>query len=436
MPRKPKVRTLAALAISKLIVRKQTLTTILPGYITRLQDKKDQAFLQEICYGVMRQYFLLEFLLEILLEKPIKPKDNDIKALLMTGLYQGIFLRTPPHAMVSATVDACEELRKPWAKNLVNALLRRYQRESEDLLLTARNNLSARYSHPGWLLDILMKEYPDSWQEICNQNNQYPPMYLRVNMSKTSRNDYLNLLSQTGIEGVATPYTLSGIKLKHPVDVYELPDFDHGSVSVQELAAQFAPQLLDLAPGQRVLDACAGPGGKLAHIVESGSQFKEVVAIENDEFRYKRLLQTMERLQLRATVIYADARKIDVWWKGEKFDRILLDAPCSATGVIRRHPDIKVLRTPEEIKAVTILQNELLNTLWPLLNTGGKLLYITCSILRDENDNQIGNFLSLHKNIKIIGIDADWGTKTNYGRQILPGQNGMDGFYYACLQKV
>lgn len=436
MAKKPTARALAALVISKLVTRKLTLTVILPDYLARLTDKKDQSFLQELCYGVIRHYYLLEFILDNLLEKPLKSKDSDIKALLMAGLYQEIFLRTPPHATVSATVDACVELNKPWAKNLVNALLRRLQRESEYLLPKADCNLSTRYSHPDWLLDILRRDYPESWQNICEHNNQRPPMYLRVNTQKITRNSYLDLLEQAGISASSTRYSQAGIKLVEPVNVQELPEFDHGFVSVQELAAQFTPELLDIMPGLRVLDACSAPGGKLAHILEYEPELKEVVAIEKDAFRYERVKQTLKRLQLEACLINADARNIDVWWNGEKFDRILLDAPCSATGVIRRHPDIKVLRTPEEIKTVRALQHELLNVLWPLLNTGGKLLYVTCSILNDENDIQIENFIQQHNDTKIIGVNVNWGTSTKFGKQILPGQDDMDGFYYACLQKI
>ena len=436
MSKKPQTRALAALAISKLLTRKQTLTVILPDYTIRLQEKKDRAFLQELCYGVVRHYFLLEFILDNLLEKPLKPKDSDIKVLIMSGLYQGIFLGTPAHALVSASVEACDELRKSWAKKLVNAILRKYLRESQQLHTKSKQNPVARYSHPEWLLEFFKQDYPDTWQQICEENNQYPPMFLRVNTREISRDEYLGKLVQKNINAMAAPYSVTGIKLEKPVDIHELPGFDQGMVSVQDLAAQLTPQILDIKPGQRVLDACAAPGGKLAHILEYEPQLEKVVAVENDANRYERLIQTLERLNLEADIKLADTRKTDTWWDGEKFDRILLDAPCSATGVIRRHPDIKLLRTPDEINPVAKLQNELLHTLWPLLITGGKLLYVTCSTLKKENDLQITNFLEHQNNVKVIEINAVWGIKTEFGRQILPGQDNMDGFYYACLQKI
>lgn len=430
-------RAIAALVIQRLLGKQQTLSSILPEYLNRLVHKKDQALAQELCYGVMRWYFQLDFLLGILIDKNIKAKDTDIKALLLMGLYQFIYLRTPPHAVVSATVEACNELNKGWAKGLVNAVLRRYQRESEYLLKKVEADLSAQYSHPEWLLDILKNNYPDCWQDIVTANNSYPPMTLRVNPGQVARDTYLTMLNQAGITAnQAPPWLPAGIVLDHPVAVDKLPEFMNGYVSVQDLAAQLTPGLLDLKPQLRVLDACAAPGGKLAHILESEPGLTEAVGIESDQFRFDRLQQTLDRLQLKARLIHADARETAAWWDGVEFDRILLDAPCSATGVIRRHPDIKVLRTQADIETVITVQRELLSALWPLLKTGGKLLYVTCSILDSENDQQIRDFLNKHTDARIIMIDADWGINTHHGRQILPGQNNMDGFYYACVQKT
>lgn len=430
-------RAIAALVIQELLSNQQKLSTILPEYLAPLTGKKDRALAQELCYGVMRWYFQLDYLLGLLVDKKIKAKDTDIKALLFIGLYQFIHLRTPPHAVVSATVEACNELDKSWAKSLVNAVLRRYQRESEYLLDNIESNLAAQCSHPEWLLKILQENYPEFWQEIVIANNVYPPMTLRVNFRKTTCEAYLAMLNEAGITAKLTSAcTPAGIILDSPVDVDRLPQFRNGFASVQDLAAQLTPQLLDLCPAQRVLDACAAPGGKLAHILEYESGISETVAVEWDRLRFERLHQTLDRLQLHARLIQADARDTAAWWDGVEFDRILLDAPCSATGVIRRHPDIKVLRTPEDIETVTIIQSELLSSLWPLLKTGGKLLYVTCSVLTAENDHQIGKFLDKHTNVRIELINADWGMATCHGRQILPGQNNMDGFYYACLQKT
>lgn len=434
---RPGARAIAALVIQKLISKQQTLTSLLPDYLCRLDEKKDRALVQELCYGVMRWYFQLDYLHGLLIEKKIKSKDADIKALLFIGLYQFIHLRTPPHAVVSATVEACNELNKSWAKGLVNALLRRYQRESEHLLRKVGANDVAHYSHPEWLLDVLKNDYPDNWREIVTSNNNYPPMVLRINPGKVTREAYLDMLKEARIDAIPAPdWTPCGIILKDSVDVDKLPQFREGYVSVQDLAAQLTPQLLDIRPAQRVLDACAAPGGKLAHMLEYEPKIIEATGVESERSRYEKLQQTLDRLQLRARLIQADARETAAWWDGVEFDRILLDAPCSATGVIRRHPDIKVLRTPEDIEAVRIIQRELLSSLWPLLKSGGKLLYATCSILASENDQQIGEFLNNRTNARVDVINTAWGMATQYGRQILPGQNNMDGFYYACLQKI
>lgn len=429
-------RAIAALAITEIFTQGQTLSSLLPSFLKRLADPRDQAFVQELCYGVLRWYFRLDFILRALLRKDLKPKDTDIKALILLGLYQLGHLRTPPHAAVSATVDACDDLHKSWAKNLVNALLRKYQRDSNYLLSLADQNIVAKYAHPRWLLEYLQQDYPMHWRAIGEANNHYPPMYLRVNSQKTSRPEYLAMLTEANIQAEETPLSPTGIRLSKGIDIDLLPEFMNGYVSVQDLAAQLAPPLLDLHPGYRVLDACAAPGGKLSHILELEPGLIATVAVESDAYRFERLRQTLDRLQLAATLIHADARAINQWWDGLQFDRILLDAPCSATGVIRRHPDIKILRQPGDIADVTQIQAELLSALWPLLKSGGKLLYVTCSILTSENDSQIRAFTEKHPDARSIIIHTEWGLPTACGRQILPGQFDMDGFYYACLEKI
>ena len=436
MPGNLSVRAAAAKIISLVIRQNRTLTVLLPGYLQQFTDKKDQAFVQELCYGISRWYYQLEHILNRLLDKNIKPKDTDIKVLAMAGIYQFMHLRTPPHAIVAETVEACSEIGKPWAKKLLNGLLRRYQREHALLIKDMESCPSAKYSHPEWLLNMFKTDYPDSWEQICIANNSRPPMYIRINKLKTTREKYLALLSKAGINGNITPYSPDGIKLEVPVDINKLPEFWNGYASVQEYAAQLILQLLEPENNQYLLDACAAPGGKLAHILENNPQQTQVVAIEPDELRLEKLQQTLDRLQLKAGIIHVDARDVESWWDGIHFDRILLDVPCSATGVIRRHPDIKLLRTPEDIETVVILQKELLSALWPLLKPGGKLLYVTCSILKQENDQQIHDFLIYHNDVKPVPVNAAWGTATPFGRQILPGQDDMDGFYYACLQKT
>ena len=429
-------RAIAALVITGVLTRSLILSSLLPSFSDRLVDPRDQAFTQELCYGVLRWYYRLDYILQFLLTKNLKSKDTDIKALILIGLYQLIFLRTPPHAAVSATVDACNDLYKPWAKKLVNALLRTYQRDSDRLQSLVDKDNTAKYAHPRWLLEYLQQDYPDQWQAISEANNHYPPMFLRVNGRKISCPEYLARLAAANIEAKEIPFSPAGIRLTKAMDVNDLPEFQNGYVSVQDLAAQLASPLLDLKPGQRVLDACAAPGGKLTHILELDPGLIEVVAVENDAVRFERLCQNLDRVQFPATLIQADARATKRWWNGVPFDRILLDAPCSATGVIRRHPNIKVLRQPEDITGITQIQSELLSALWPLLKSGGKLLYVTCSILSPENDNQIRTFTAKHPDARLTMIKAEWGLTTACGIQTLPGQFDMDGFYYACLEKI
>ena len=257
-----------------------------------------------------------------------------------------------------------------------------------------------------------------------------------MNSHVTNREHYLKKLEAAGIEGQASSLNGNGIVLTHPVSVDILPDFSEGHISVQDLAAQLAIPLLDPQPGERILDACSAPGGKLAHLLENMPTLDEAVAIEMEPHRFKKLVSTLDRIRLKATLIQNDARAPNNWWDNKPFDRMLIDAPCSASGVIRRHPDIKYLRTPENIQNATVLQAEILNALWPLLKKGGKLLYITCSIFKAENDDQIAAFINKHHDVKAIPIQASWGKATRYGRQILPGENAMDGFYYAQLYKT
>ncbi|MBI4005140.1 MAG: 16S rRNA (cytosine(967)-C(5))-methyltransferase RsmB [Gammaproteobacteria bacterium] len=429
-------RAIAAQAIAEILTRGQTLSFLLPSFLEHLVNPKDQAFAQELCYGVFRWYYRLDFILQVLLTKELKPKDIDIRVLILVGLYQLGYLRTPPHAAVSATVDACDDLRKPWAKKLVNALLRKYQRDSDRLHLIIDKNNAAKYAHPTWLLEYLQRDYPDRWPAITDANNHHPPMFLRVNYRKTTRSDYMARLETAHIKAEETNFSTAGIRLSKPMNVDELPEFKSGYVSVQDLAAQLSAPLLDLKSGQRVLDACAAPGGKLTHILELEPGLSDIVAIEYDAIRYEQLRRTLDRVHLTATLVHADARESEKWWDGIPFDRILLDAPCSATGVIRRHPDIKVLRKPENIAGATQIQYELLSTLWPLLKRGGKLLYVTCSILSPENDHQIRAFSANHPDAKPMTINGEWGLTTAYGIQTLPGQFDMDGFYYACLEKT
>jgi 16S rRNA (cytosine967-C5)-methyltransferase len=337
-------------------------------------------------------------------------------------------LRVPEHAAVSATVDAAHLLGRPDAAPLVNAVLRRFQRERAELDAALATIPEARFSHPAWLIEELASDWPDDWEHILEANNAQAPMWLRVNEQRCSRDAYLERLRTSGIGASAAADVATAIVLDTPRPVDSLPGFAAGHVSVQDVAAQRAAAFLDLAAGQRVLDACAAPGGKTGHILEACPGLAELWAVDRNEARLARVRENLDRLGLTAKVVTGDATRPADWWDGRPFDRILLDAPCSATGVIRRHPDIKVLRRPEDVARAVELQADLLRALWPLLREGGRIVYATCSVLRRENDAQIAAFQGSQP-------AGGPGTVVASRCQTLPGETNGDGFYYACLQK-
>lgn len=408
--------------------------------VTGLDDARDRAFVQELCFGVLRWLPRLRFQLSRLLDKPLKTTDADIDCLLLAGLYQILELNTPDHAAVSASVNAAQELGKPWAGKLVNAVLRRAARERETLQALAGLPPAASLAHPKWLLKALQQAWPDDWQAIATANNQRPPLFIRVHRGRVARERYLQLLAAAGLKGTPHAQVESAIRIEPAVTADALPGFAEGLVSVQDAAAQLAAGLLELRPGQRVLDACAAPGGKTAHILETEPQLDTLVAVDNKPERLARLRNGLERLQLTggcATIECqnADASQPEDWWDGRLFDRILLDAPCTGTGVIRRHPDIKYHRDRAAIETAAATQARLLDALWPLLAPSGKLLYATCSVLPVENSDAIAGFLARQHGARALTIDAPWGRPVAHGRQILPGNSDMDGFFYACLNK-
>ncbi len=413
-----------------------SLSDALPMKLMKVNDARDQAFIQALCYGVCRWYFRLSAILKILMPKALKAKDHDVNALLLIGLYQLIDMRVPEHAAVAETVQAAQECKKSWAKNLINAVLRNYLRRREEIEQALQNNYSARFAHPIWLMDQIKKEWPETWQAILTANNEHPPFVLRVNQRNITREAYLKKLAEHSLQATPLLETSAGIMLAQPVEVTELPGFLQGDVSVQDGAAQLAASLLQLAPKQRVLDACAAPGGKTTHIFELQPDLQELVAIDISEERLNAVQDNLTRLQMRATLKVADAGDTSSWWDKKCFDRILLDAPCSATGVIRRHPDIKLLRQPDDIKKLAAEQRRILNALWPLLQPDGLLVYTTCSILAEENTQTLQAFLAAHEEAEEVKITATWGRECLIGRQILPGMaEGMDGFYFAVLRK-
>ena len=425
-------RTLAAKALLRVVTEGVSLTDALEEILPSIPTDVDRAFVQALCYGVARWYVRLDFILGRLASKPIR--DGEVRLLALLGLFQLEYTRVKAHAAVAETVSAAGH--KPWAKPLLNGILRTFQRERERLLALADADECAAYSHPAWLIGKIRKSWPAQRFAILEQANRQPPMMLRVNLSQGCRSAYLEGLRQAGLAAQACRFAESGITLASPVAVQALPGFKTGAVSVQDESAQLAVGLLQLDAGLRVLDVCAAPGGKTLHILESRSDLGEVVALDLAAERLAKLNDNLARAGLRARVLCGDAASPEAWWDNRPFDRILLDAPCSATGVIRRHPDIKLLRLPEDLARLVAMQRRILDRIWPLLASGGLLVYATCSILKEENEANIAAFMALHPDAKEVPIASGWGMPRPHGRQILSGEDGMDGFYYACLTKL
>lgn len=433
----PNPRALAATLLAKVITEKQSLTAVLKNAFSDHLTHQDRALLQALCYGVMRYLPQLQLLAQQLLSKPLKAKDQDIYCLLLSGFYQLVHMRIPAHAAVMETVTACDALQKTWAKALINGVLRRFLREQEQHLTEIDQNPEVRYNHPRWLIDAISAAWPEQWQNILHANNQQAPLTLRINPRHNSVADYLDLLKQAGMEAQPTRYSPQGIQLAQAVEVSLLPRFTDGAATVQDEAGQLAIPLLDLKPGQRILDACAAPGTKTSHIFEVEPDVAEVIALDIDPHRLAKIGATIKRMGLpeqdRLKLICADANHIKSWWDGRKFDRILIDAPCSATGVIRRHPDIKFLKRPSDIAFLAQQQLKLLNSLWPLLKPEGVLLYTTCSVLPQENSLLVEAFLAGQNKAQSVSIPAQYGIAQTLGRQTLPGMDNRDGFYYCVL---
>lgn len=386
--------------------------------------ERDRALLAALVLGALRWHHRLEWQVARLLSRPLKPGQARLAALLRVGLLQLQELRIPAHAAVSATVDAAALVGAPGAGGLVNAVLRRYQRERDALAAAAESEPEARFSHPSWLIEAVRGDYPGDWPALLDANNAPPPLWLRVNPARTTRVAYLDALRAAGLAGVASVDVDTAVRLERPVAVDELPGFATGDVSVQDVAAQRAVAYLELEPGQRVLDACAAPGGKTGHVLEVLGGSGEVWAVDRDPRRLELVAANLARLALSAKLVAGDAGAPNTWWDGRPFDRILLDAPCSAIGVIRRHPDIKILRRPADVARVVALQAKMLAALWPLLAPGGRLVYATCTVLKRENTEQIDAFRRAEPNA------ADGGE-----RQFLTGEAEGDGFYYAWFDK-
>jgi 16S rRNA (cytosine967-C5)-methyltransferase len=404
---------------------------------TELADPRDRSFARFLAFGVLRWLPALDWLAARLLQRPLKRRDRDLRRLILIGLFQLWRDGTAEHAAVNECAEGARALGKPWAVALVNAVLRRFQRERKELLkrLAGRDE---RFAHPDWLLDALRRDWPGRWPDIVAANNEAGGLWLRVRRGLDHR-ALTDRLAGAGFTTAPHPDAPDALRVEPAAAVDALPGFAEGLVSVQDPAAQLAAGLLELAPGQRVLDACAAPGGKTCHILEMEPEV-ELTALDQSPERLERVRENLRRLGLeghdRLRLAAADAAEPASWWDGRPFQRILLDAPCSATGVIRRHPEIKWLRDREQVPRAAALQERLLQRLWPLLDAGGILLYATCSVLKDENCRQIQRFVAHRPDAEVTSPDVEWGNPLEYGRQILPGERDMDGFYYARLRKA
>jgi len=390
-------------------------------------------FLKELVFGVTRWYWTLQACVDSLLKKPLRKKDSDLLMLILVGLYQLRELRVPAHAAINETVGACEQLGKGWAKGLVNAVLRSYYRGEGKVDQGLSDE--ARYSHPSWLLEHVRKSWPAHWDEILRANNERAPMVLRINQRRTDRPGYLAELARCGLRGRPDDLSCCGVVLDTPVPVHTLPGFFRGWVSVQDTAAQWAAELLPLKAGGRVLDACAAPGGKLTHILEQYPDAGPALAIDISTKRIRMIRENLERLGVSADLRVADAADLESWWDGNQFDCVMLDAPCTGSGVIRRRPDIKHLRRPRDLAAMVDVQALLLERLWQTVAPCGYLLYCTCSVFPEENDRQMETFSSGRNDVDICPVRTPAGLRCGFGLQTLPGVHNVDGFYYSLLHK-
>ena len=427
MKKATNLRSLAAQLIERVVDKGESLSAILPGAQKTLSDK-DAALLQELCFGIARTLPQLEALIGKLMERPLTGKNRVLHYLIMVGLYQLIYTRVPAHAALAETVAGADVMKRTNLKGLLNGVLRQFQRQQEALIAEV-DQAPQRYWHPSWLLKRLQTAWPEQWQQIVEANNQRPPMWLRVNRQHHHRDAWLALL-QAEEKVAVTGDAQDALRLESPAPVNQLPGFEQGWVTVQDLSAQRCALLLEPRDGETILDLCAAPGGKTTHILEIAPR-ANVVAVDIDEQRLARVHENLQRLGMKADVRQGDGRSPAEWCGEMLFDRILLDAPCSATGVIRRHPDIKWLRRDRDINELAHLQREILEAVWPRLKSGGTMIYATCSILPEENHQQISAFLSTHSDAKAETLPHG---QIN-GWQVFPTIDGGDGFFYAKLLK-
>ncbi|HEP1898876.1 TPA: 16S rRNA (cytosine(967)-C(5))-methyltransferase RsmB [Kluyvera cryocrescens] len=422
------LRSMAAQAVEQVVEKGQSLSNVLPAMQQKVGDK-DKALLQELCFGVLRSLSQLEWMIKQLMERPMTGKQRTVHYLIMVGLYQLLHTRIPAHAALAETVEGAVVIKRPQLKGLINGVLRQFQRRQEELLAEFSQS-ELRFLHPSWLVKRIQNAYPQQWESILEANNQRPPMWLRVNRNHHTRDSWLALLAEAGLTGLAHTDYPDAVRLETPTSVLALPGFEQGWVTVQDASAQGCVRYLQPQNGEQILDLCCAPGGKTTHILEVAPE-ANVMAVDVDEKRLSRVYDNLKRLGMKATVKQGDGRYPQQWCGEQQFDRILLDAPCSAAGVIRRHPDIKWLRRDRDIAELAQLQSEILDATWAHLKPGGTLVYATCSILPEENQQQIAAFLARTPN----AVLSETGTAEQPGLQNLPGAEEGDGFFYAKLIK-
>ncbi len=427
------VRAEAARALARVVFDGTSLRVALAQANPRIADARDRALLAATLFEASRWWLRHDAALAMIMDKPLPPKAREVRALLVIGLVQLAVMELAEYAVVASCVDAARALGAPQYAGLVNALLRRFVRERSALEARLDADVVGASAHPRWMVEVIRRDWPQQAEAILAENNREAPLTLRANRRRSTREDLLARLHAEGIEADAPAALPQAIVLAHSTDVTRLPGYAEGAFSVQDGAAQAVIDLLDLADGQRVLDACAAPGGKSAHILENAAV--ELVALDRDDTRLDRVRENLARLGLEAAVVAGDAAQPAAWWDGRAFERILLDAPCSASGIVRRQPDIKLHRRAADIAPLVQTQLELLRALWPLLAKGGRLVYATCSILRAENEAVLAAFLDSCDDAHALPLPQRYGHAAGVGRQNLPGEGGMDGFHYAALEK-
>jgi len=427
-------RIAAIRAVGRVLGAGASLSAALPRELAKLPPA-ERGLASELAFGALRMGPRYERLIAELMKRPLRQRAPEVHAALLIGMHQLFETRVPPHAAIAETVEAVRALEGEWAVGLANAVLRRVQRDGDALRARFAHDPEFAHAHPRWLLEVFQHDWPADWPALVEAGNARAPLALRVNARRGSRAAYAARLTEAGIAHELHPCARDALLLPDGGEPTALPGFAEGDVSVQDAAAQLAADLLDLGPGLSLLDACTAPGGKLAHALEREPGLARVVALDADPSRLTRVTENLTRLALSATLIAGDAGDPAGWWDGRPFDRILLDAPCSATGIIRRHPDIKLLRRAKDLDAAAVTQARLLDALWPLLAPGGRLVYATCSVVEREGARQIARFVTRTPDALALPLAVPWGRVSGFGRQILPGDAGMDGFFYAALLK-